>query len=224
MDLRKSYEFFQPEKVQKRIHLIGCGSVGSTLAELLVRFGLSKITLYDFDEVKPHNLANQMFTQADVGKLKVEAVAERLLAINPMIKKDLKIVKEGWQGETLSGYIFLAVDNIELRQKIFKQHEHNRFVKGMFDFRTRLTDAQHYAADWSKLEEKENFWKSMDFTSEEAEAGTQVSACGTSLCVAPTVWNICTAGVANFVNFVLGKGLKTMILQDSFDFYIESYS
>ena len=41
MDLSKSYEFFRPESVDGRIHIIGCGSVGSSLAELMVRSGLT---------------------------------------------------------------------------------------------------------------------------------------------------------------------------------------
>ena len=73
MDLSKSYEFFQPEMCKERIHIIGCGSVGSTLAELLARFGLTNISLYGFDIVEPHNLANQMFVLSDVGKAKVDA-------------------------------------------------------------------------------------------------------------------------------------------------------
>ena len=43
MDLSKSYEYFQPEKVDARIHMIGCGSVGATIAENLVRLGLTNI-------------------------------------------------------------------------------------------------------------------------------------------------------------------------------------
>jgi len=43
LNLSKSYDFFQPEQVRERIHIIGCGSVGSTVAELLVRFGLTKL-------------------------------------------------------------------------------------------------------------------------------------------------------------------------------------
>ena len=57
MDLSKSYEFFQPEKYDGRIHIIGCGSVGSTLAENLARCGVTKMTLWDFDTVESHNIA-----------------------------------------------------------------------------------------------------------------------------------------------------------------------
>jgi len=63
LNLAKSYDFFKPEEVKERIHIIGCGSVGSAVAELLARFGLTKLTLYDFDKVEPKNLANQLFRQ-----------------------------------------------------------------------------------------------------------------------------------------------------------------
>ena len=95
MDLSKSYEFLQPEKVRERIHLIGCGSVGSTLAELLARAGFTKITLYDFDKVEAHNIANQMFVQSDINTPKVEAVAKRMKEINPLIETDLVIEPNG---------------------------------------------------------------------------------------------------------------------------------
>ena len=222
MDLSKSYEFFQPEKCRERIHLIGCGSVGSTLAELLTRLGLTRITLYDFDTVEDHNLANQMFTQADVGKKKTDAVAERLRAINPLIRDDLIIEPEGWKGQKLSGYVFLAVDNIDLRRRIAKENEYNPFIRAMFDFRTRLTDAQHYAADWSKPKMKRAFFDSMAFTQEEADAETPVSACNVSLCVAPTVWNVCTAGVANFIRFVNQGEIQRVVLIDAFSFFTQA--
>ena len=91
MDLSKSYEFFAPEKYNTRIHIIGCGSVGSTLAENLVRCGLTKITLWDFDKVEAHNIVNQMFRQQDVGKLKAEALKDILMDINPEVKDTIEV-------------------------------------------------------------------------------------------------------------------------------------
>ena len=67
MDLNKSLEFFDPNKVKERCHIIGCGSIGSNVAELLARYGVERITLWDFDTVEPHNIANQLFTEEDVG-------------------------------------------------------------------------------------------------------------------------------------------------------------
>ena len=42
MDLSKSYEFFQPDMLTSRVHIIGCGAIGSTVAENLARFGITK--------------------------------------------------------------------------------------------------------------------------------------------------------------------------------------
>lgn len=223
MDLTKSYEFLKPEMCRDRIHIIGCGAIGSTVAENLARFGLTKITLYDFDTVEPHNVANQMFTNEDIGKPKVLAVAEYLKKINPEIVDDLKIADKGYTGQRLSGYVFLCVDNIDLRREIATACKDNVFVKGMFDFRMRLTDAQHYAADWSDKRAVEAFINSMAFSHEEAKEATPVSACNIPLSVCPTVRTVVAYGVANFVNFVKGLALKKMILVDAFSFQVDAF-
>ena len=218
MDLSKSYEFFKPDMLESRVHIIGCGAIGSTVAENLVRFGITKITLYDFDTVEAHNIANQMFRHTDIGKLKIDALAEYLTEINPECAADLKLVKEGWTGQRLSGYVFLCVDNIDLRREIATACKENTFVKGMFDFRMRLTDAQHYAADWSDQKMVETFIKSMAFSHDEAKEATPVSACNITLSVVPTVREVVALGVSNFINFVKGGPLKKMILIDAFAF------
>ena len=218
MDLSKSYEFFKPDMLESRVHIIGCGAIGSTVAENLVRFGITKITLYDFDTVEAHNIANQMFRHTDIGKLKIDALAEYLTEINPECAADLQLVKEGWTGQRLSGYVFLCVDNIDLRREIATACKENTFVKGMFDFRMRLTDAQHYAADWSDQKMVETFIKSMAFSHDEAKEATPVSACNITLSVVPTVREVVALGVSNFINFVKGGPLKKMILIDAFAF------
>ena len=223
LDLSKSYDFFRPEICLERIHIIGCGSVGSTVAELLVRFGLTKMTLYDFDTVKPHNLANQIFRQEHIGKLKTEALADILGEINPETKDIVTVEPKGYLEQRLSGYVFLCIDNIELRKKISVANKNNPYIKAMFDYRTRLTDAQHYAADWSDLKMVMDFINSMDFTHEEAREQTPVSACNVALSVAPTVRTICSLGVTNYINFVKGGVLKKLILVDAFSYTLDAF-
>lgn len=218
MDLSKCYDFFQPDSVDSRIHIIGCGSVGSTLAELMVRNGLTKLTLWDFDTVEPHNISNQMFRHRDIGRLKTEALRDILLEINPEAEGDIELQSEGWRGKLLSGYLFLCVDNIDLRREIVEKHMDSPYVKAVFDFRTLLTSAQHYAANWSEYRQKKNLLKSMQFSHDEAKAETPVSACGVTLGVVTTVRSICELGVNNFLNFVKGNGLKTYVEFDGFRF------
>ena len=98
MDLSKIEMVFDPASVKGRIHIIGCGSVGSTVAELLARYGLTKFTLWDMDFVEPKNIVNQMFFQQDIAHPKVEAVGNILCNVNPDIKEDLVLMPNGWQG------------------------------------------------------------------------------------------------------------------------------
>lgn len=223
LNLVKSYDFFKPESIRERIHIIGCGSVGSTVAELLVRFGLTRLVLYDFDIVEPKNLANQMYRQEHVGKPKVEALVEMLCEINPEIKTTIKTIPEGYTDQKLSGYVFLCVDNINLRRDIAVAYKGNPYIKAMFDFRTRLADAQHYAANWNDIKMVDDFINSMNFSHEEAMAETPVSACNISLSVAPTIRVISAIGVANFVNFAKGTKLMRFIHLDAFGFVLDAF-
>lgn len=223
IDLAKSYEFFQPEMLKGRVHIIGCGAIGSTVAENLIRFGISNITLYDFDKVEPHNIANQMFRHTDIGKLKVEAVADYLSEIDPDCRANLKLVPGGWTGQKLAGYVFLCVDNIDLRRKIAESCKDNPYVRAMFDFRMRLTDAQHYAAAWDNKKMVEDFLKNMAFTHEEAKEETPVSACNITLSVVPTVRSIVALGVSNFINYVKNGTIRKLILTDAFEYALDTF-
>ena len=223
MDLSKSYEFFQPDKDAARIHIVGCGSVGSTVAENLARCGVTKMTLWDFDKVENHNIVNQMFRQQDVGRTKVDALKDILMEINPDISKDIELKPDGWGGKLLSGYIFLCVDNIELRREIVEKHMDSPYVKAVFDFRTLLESAQHYAADWSNRDMKQNLLKTMQFSHNEASEETPVSACGVTLGVATTVRAICALGVANFIRFSKGEGIKKFINVDLSSFILDAF-
>lgn len=225
MDLIKSYDFFKPETCTDRLHIIGCGAVGSTVAENLVRFGLTNLTLYDFDTVESRNIANQMFRSIDIGKPKTQALANILIEINPELEGKLRIEPEGYHGQRLSGYVFLCVDNIDLRREIATAQKTNPYLKAVFDFRIRLEDAQHYAANWKDPKQIKNFINTMQFSHEEAVKETQVSACNVELSVAPTVRQICALGVSNFINFVKsgGQALKQMILASAFGFEIQAF-
>lgn len=216
MDLTKSIEYFNPIDVRFKCHIIGCGSVGSTIAELLTRLGITKFVLYDFDLVEAHNLANQMFKHSDIKSSKVEAVKRIITEINPEAAPTIEVCPDGYNGQRLNGYVFLCVDNIDLRREICTQNRMNRSIKAVFDFRTRLEDAQHYAANWADMKQVDNLIKTMDFTHDEAHAATPVTACGTELGVAPTVRMVCALGVCNFMNLIRGVPIKNIVVCNPF--------
>lgn len=64
-----------------RIGIVGLGSVGNLIAEMLARMGLKYFSLIDFDEVQKHNLDRLVTaTIADTGKLKVDVAENRIKA------------------------------------------------------------------------------------------------------------------------------------------------
>jgi molybdopterin/thiamine biosynthesis adenylyltransferase len=59
--------------------VVGCGGLGSIVAEALLRVGASRFTLFDPDDLEPHNLNRwQGGRPADIGSNKAQLVARRL--------------------------------------------------------------------------------------------------------------------------------------------------
>ena len=64
--------------------VVGIGGVGSWAAEALARSAIGQITLIDLDMVAESNVNRQIHALGDsFGKAKTDAMAERILAINP---------------------------------------------------------------------------------------------------------------------------------------------
>ncbi|MCL5975087.1 MAG: ThiF family adenylyltransferase [Gammaproteobacteria bacterium] len=63
----------------------GCGSVGGSIVEPLTRAGMSQFVLADPENFDVTNLNRQVCVLKDVGRRKVDVVAERAKAINPNV-------------------------------------------------------------------------------------------------------------------------------------------
>lgn len=68
---------------QSGVIICGCGSVGSLAALDLARSGVGRFLLVDPDLLAIENLCRHQCGLADVGRRKVQAVAERIRQINP---------------------------------------------------------------------------------------------------------------------------------------------
>lgn len=104
---------------QKRVIIFGVGGVGSWCAESLVRSGIHQLTIVDSDCVCITNINRQlMATTKTVGQVKVDALKERLLSINP--KAEITALQKIFTEETASefgledyDYIIDAIDSLK---------------------------------------------------------------------------------------------------------------
>lgn len=100
------------------VMVIGMGGVGSFAAEFIARSGVGEMTIIDGDVVDPSNRNRQLPALATThGIHKTTIMAERLLAINPELKLNVK--QEFIQPEVIAAifekrysYVVEAIDSI----------------------------------------------------------------------------------------------------------------
>jgi len=110
-----------------RVILFGVGGVGSWCAEALVRSGVGHLAIVDNDVVCETNINRQLqATLPNLGRPKVEALAERLLEINPAAQID--ILAKPYNLETSTGfdlgsydYVIDAIDTLSHKAGLIAQ-------------------------------------------------------------------------------------------------------
>ncbi len=103
----------------QRAIIFGVGGVGSWCAESLVRSGIRHLTIVDSDRVCITNINRQlMATTKTVGHIKVEALRERLLEINP--HAEITALQKIYSEETADSfdldsfdYVIDAIDSLK---------------------------------------------------------------------------------------------------------------
>jgi ubiquitin-like modifier-activating enzyme 5 len=80
------YDINWSDLLNNHIGVIGIGGIGTVTSEFLVRCGVGKISLYDFDIVNQVNLNRAMFKPKHIGQYKVDIAKQILRTINPEVK------------------------------------------------------------------------------------------------------------------------------------------
>lgn len=73
-----------------KIGIAGAGGLGSNCAMHLVRAGVRRMVICDFDTVNESNLNRQFFFRDQIGRKKVEALEENLRRIEPNLELDMR--------------------------------------------------------------------------------------------------------------------------------------
>lgn len=123
MDFLRQIDLITPEALDIPVHLVGCGGIGSFAALALGKLGCSRLHLYDDDRVEEHNVPNQLFRIADVGRPKVEALAEILETFTGIRPRPYQ---RRLEGERLQGIVITGVDSMVSRKNLWQKTVRHR--------------------------------------------------------------------------------------------------
>ncbi|XP_075664984.1 tRNA threonylcarbamoyladenosine dehydratase isoform X1 [Castanea sativa] len=123
--LTRNIQFFGLESQQKvtasYVVVIGLGGVGSHAASMLLRSGVGRLLLVDFDQVSLSSLnRHAVATRADVGIPKAQCLKEHFQSIFPECHIDAKVLlyDASSEEEILSGnpdFVLDCIDNIDTK-------------------------------------------------------------------------------------------------------------
>lgn len=202
MDLSRSIEVFNPDVLDKEVHIIGVGATGSFVLQTLVRFGVKKINIWDFDKYEAHNVNNQAITQSCCDKQKVEAQVELCKEINPeaeIIAHDQLVTPEDIA--KMSGYVFLLVDSMKCRKELFEAIKENKDILWYWESRLGSDQGRVYCMPINDEFNYEPYEKLHFYSDDDAE----VSACGTSITIVSIVLSVTALMVNQFIKIVTDK-------------------
>ncbi|NNC70724.1 MAG: molybdopterin biosynthesis protein MoeB [Flavobacteriaceae bacterium] len=110
----------QQKLLQTKVLVVGCGGLGNAAAVYLAASGIGEIHLVDFDKISKSNLHRQVFfTTEDVGKSKVEVLANHIKSISPftIVKTNERAITKNNVLETITNvdYVLDCTDSLPIK-------------------------------------------------------------------------------------------------------------
>ena len=117
----RSKDIFDPEKQKYKIHILGCGALGSWISLCLAKMGCADITLYDFDFVEELNIGSQLYKISDVDKPKTISLAQTIKEFSgtDIKAKNAKVTKDTFLNVSMNDIWILTFDDLENRKIFF---------------------------------------------------------------------------------------------------------
>ena len=204
MDYSRQHSLLNPVDVgNKTIAVVGAGATGSYATLMLAQMGWGdrsenkgQIIVFDGDVVKEHNLANQAYDMSHIGMAKVDALKDvvkrkcgtDITVFNEMVDPDMD---PDHINKVKSNYVLLLTDTMKSRGEIFDmclQYSFNTDL--IIETRMGLDKGRVYSFN-PNMPSEVDAWKNTLYSDEEAE----VSLCGTSTSIVPTVMNLASRAV-----------------------------
>lgn len=158
--------------------IIGCGAIGSKIAEGLARAGVNALEIYDADIVEAHNICNQAFLYEHIGTNKAIAIKDLL---NKICSVDIEVHDEFYKDEMpLFETVFLCVDSMKERKRIVDELLRKPNVTTIIETRMGVDELRVYTISKANYEKWLSLSNYDDSAIEKSPCGTTLSVGGTS--------------------------------------------
>lgn len=197
---------------RQRIILAGCGGIGSWTVLQLARMHPAALFMYDDDIVEQANMSGQLYCQEDVGKAKVDAMADMIRSYTTM--HNIYAIQDKFKADSEAGDVMICgFDNMSARRTFFiawnnyvmSKPEEERKKCLYLDGRLSIDTLQVFCItgdnDWAMAEYADKYL----FTDAEAEE-TQCSLKQTTYLacmIGSIIVNLFTNWTANLLNPVI---------------------
>jgi hypothetical protein len=199
----RQLDLIPEEFLTASVHIIGVGGIGSITAYTLAKMGLKNITIQDFDKVEEHNISTQMYGLQDIGKFKVEALAER---IKNDIGTKVKVINKKADKVPDKDIVIFALDSMDERIKLWNSvKESDSKPQNIIDARMGLEFIRVYSFSMFSTDSIEAYEKNLYPSSESEQLSCTARA---------VVYN------TFFISSIISSEVKKMILSQEPDFEI----
>ena len=202
----RQLDILDPDKLARlAVTVIGAGAIGSFTTVALAKMGLGDLAVYDDDIVTEHNLPNQFYREVDIGRPKVDALAEIVQAFAGI---DIKTRQERYADQPLAGLVVSAVDSMEARRTIWRRVRMNPAVDLFIDARMGAEVARVFTVDPTDPDDLRGYQANLHSSEEAFQAPCTARA---------TVY--CSAGISALIasavrQHVAGERVRRELVQD----------
>jgi len=150
------------------IGIAGVGGIGSNVAVNLVRSDIRQLKIVDFDRVEASNLNRQFYFHDQIGRLKVEALAENLARIRPDLVAEPVVARiDGDNCQSIFADCDLIVEGFD------RQEDKKMLLESLGAERTIVSACGIAGSDLVNIRMRRlgNCWIVGDFTTDCRDAG-----------------------------------------------------
>lgn len=166
IDYTRQKGIFNPDNQKSELVIVGAGCSGSWTALCLADLGFKNISVIDFDHVENMNIASQIYGLEDVGKFKVDQLADKIYkkngikikAINQKIDEEHKFCD--MVNINLNTLVVMCVDNIPCRKQIYEELKDYPLV--ITDVRFGKEGINIYVIDMNDEKDKKKYEKLLE--------------------------------------------------------------